>query len=703
MKLKYFISIVLFLGCLWSIEAQTTIQNSSIAVYDTTNTSTPFDFQPKFRYDTTTNTLRVFEDGSWIPVWKKTNYPALSDTSNILVPYTGMQVYFEDVDAYYYYDGSNWELNASGGTVSASSVVVTTSGNLASVNAQSALEEHQTDLDNLYTLQGTSYGATNLGTFTGATITDNQTIKGALQDLETAVESVSGSGVSDGDKGDVVVSSSGTVWTIDTSAIDLTKLNSIVTPGTYTNASITVGEDGRIYSAADGDVGALTARNFEDFFKNTTSYYFKRPDSANLDVIELLDDDTGILYEFEQTNLAIGEDWMPVKAVYFADSIRYDINYELQDSLVGSFSGTTLKYTTQQGARVYKTFTGISIVGEFYSDFRGSAWRCWIDGLTDTTTVDTYSASAVYFEQQLFSGLADGTYTLVMEHDTTYKNPLNTSGINRAWLVTNTVNNPPTLPFRIVDYEADSIYTNYLTDIQPTTTESFFAYSVKQSGSLVSAEWIPEHSNNSSNNYINDSLIIKVAGVEYQDSTITDFTAASNLVVLQNIRGYNNSEPDSTLVDIYASVEFKNGGAIYSHGLKFLRATTLTGYSMMVPFSLDYIDSLVVSNGQKIGAYSVLSTENENINGAAFQYVAKPTSATMPYTFVNITSPSSIRFGQTGQSSPYVFFQRRTAAQNINKLYISAYDAHTSSVGESHFASIHVRYNYLSSLLQLGY
>ena len=44
------------------------------------------------------------------------------------------------------------------------------------------------DVDDLETLTGAGVGATNLGTFTGTTISDNETIKGALQDLETALE-----------------------------------------------------------------------------------------------------------------------------------------------------------------------------------------------------------------------------------------------------------------------------------------------------------------------------------------------------------------------------------------------------------------------------------------------------------------------------------------------------------------------------------
>ena len=44
------------------------------------------------------------------------------------------------------------------------------------------------DLDGVVSLSGVAAGDTNLGTFTGDTITDNVTNKAALQELETAVE-----------------------------------------------------------------------------------------------------------------------------------------------------------------------------------------------------------------------------------------------------------------------------------------------------------------------------------------------------------------------------------------------------------------------------------------------------------------------------------------------------------------------------------
>ena len=45
--------------------------------------------------------------------------------------------------------------------------------------------------DDIITLTGVS-GSTTLGTFTGTTISDNEDIKTALQDLETALDNVVG-------------------------------------------------------------------------------------------------------------------------------------------------------------------------------------------------------------------------------------------------------------------------------------------------------------------------------------------------------------------------------------------------------------------------------------------------------------------------------------------------------------------------------
>ena len=50
------------------------------------------------------------------------------------------------------------------------------------------MAETDQNTDDLVTLSGVAENATNLGTFTGSTISDSQTVKAALQLLETAVE-----------------------------------------------------------------------------------------------------------------------------------------------------------------------------------------------------------------------------------------------------------------------------------------------------------------------------------------------------------------------------------------------------------------------------------------------------------------------------------------------------------------------------------
>lgn len=64
---------------------------------------------------------------------------------------------------------------------------------------------------------------------------------------------IPGGAITDGDKGDITVSGSGTVWNIDSGVVGATEIASTtVTPGSYTLSSITVDADGRITAASSG-------------------------------------------------------------------------------------------------------------------------------------------------------------------------------------------------------------------------------------------------------------------------------------------------------------------------------------------------------------------------------------------------------------------------------------------------------------------
>ena len=56
------------------------------------------------------------------------------------------------------------------------------------------VDANETHIDNIMTLLGETKDDTNLGTFTGSTISDNITVRAALQDLETAVDNALGGG-----------------------------------------------------------------------------------------------------------------------------------------------------------------------------------------------------------------------------------------------------------------------------------------------------------------------------------------------------------------------------------------------------------------------------------------------------------------------------------------------------------------------------
>ena len=79
------------------------------------------------------------------------------------------------------------QLNAK--AASSSLATVATSGSYADLSSKPTIPTASSlSVDDLITLSGVAEGAANLGSFTGTTIADNQTIKQGLQALETSLE-----------------------------------------------------------------------------------------------------------------------------------------------------------------------------------------------------------------------------------------------------------------------------------------------------------------------------------------------------------------------------------------------------------------------------------------------------------------------------------------------------------------------------------
>ena len=64
----------------------------------------------------------------------------------------------------------------------------------AAASLTSLINANETHIDNLATLTGVAKDSTNLGTFSGSTIADSATVKAALQSLETSLETKGSAG-----------------------------------------------------------------------------------------------------------------------------------------------------------------------------------------------------------------------------------------------------------------------------------------------------------------------------------------------------------------------------------------------------------------------------------------------------------------------------------------------------------------------------
>ena len=121
--------------------------------------------------------------------------------------------------------------------------ILNVDGNLTitgTVDGRDVLDDGQAG-DNLVTLSGVARDATDLGTFTGSIISDNETVKGALQDLETSLAGVAVTFAVAADSGTPGIVTTGTTFNINGTAseIETSVVNNTVTIGLPDTVNIT--------------------------------------------------------------------------------------------------------------------------------------------------------------------------------------------------------------------------------------------------------------------------------------------------------------------------------------------------------------------------------------------------------------------------------------------------------------------------------
>lgn len=208
----------------------------------------------------------------------KTKLDAISGTNTgdqtSIVGITGTKAQFDTAvtDGNFMYVGD--APTAHTHTLAAVTDVTITVANLNSLDdgVNSTLHFHNTDRDR----------ANHTGTQTASTISDfSEAVDDRVAALAVAGTNMTityndvsntltfdaaggGGGVSDGDKGDIVVSSSGTVWTVDAGVIDNTKLADVPARTLKGRASAGVGDPEDITVGQDRIVGRLTGGGILD-------------------------------------------------------------------------------------------------------------------------------------------------------------------------------------------------------------------------------------------------------------------------------------------------------------------------------------------------------------------------------------------------------------------------------------------------------
>ena len=161
-----------------NVTASNLVQHANDAAYEAAEVGAPT--TGNLYYNTTDDTIRYYDGTQWRVIAKNADVVANADDIADIRTTTGTS------------DGDT-DMGAYTGTVLTDGT--TTKANIQELGTQvdtnvTGISDNSADIADIRTTTGTSDGDTNMGTYTGSTITDNESTKENIQELETALEGI---------------------------------------------------------------------------------------------------------------------------------------------------------------------------------------------------------------------------------------------------------------------------------------------------------------------------------------------------------------------------------------------------------------------------------------------------------------------------------------------------------------------------------